>query len=70
LLEILATESWAVASAHSSLTRLVVNGCSVTVFAAFLIALSWQIALVAFVGLLLLSWCIRLLSAPVRKLGV
>jgi hypothetical protein len=44
LLEILATKSWAVASAHSSLTRLVINGCSVTVFAAFLIALSWQIA--------------------------
>lgn len=70
LLEILATESWAFASAHSSLTRLVINGCSVTVFAASLIALSWRIAVVAFVGSLLLSWCIRLLSAPVWKLGV
>jgi hypothetical protein len=48
----------------------VINGCSVTIFAAFLIALSWQIALVAFVGSHVLSWCIRLLSAPVRKLGV
>ena len=70
LLEILAKESWALADAHARLTRLVINGCSIIVFAVFLIALSWQIALVAFVGSLILSWCVRLLSAPVGKLGV
>lgn len=69
LLEILATESWAFASAHSSLTRLVINGCAVTVFAASLIALSWRIAVVACIGSLLLSGCMRVLQAPIRKLG-
>jgi ABC-type multidrug transport system fused ATPase/permease subunit len=69
LLEILATEAWAVARAHLSLTRLAINFCSIIVFAAFLIALSWQITLVALGGSITLSWCIGRLSAPARKLG-
>ena len=46
-MEVLGTESWLVAGAHSSFTRIVVNICSILVFASFLFALSWRIALVA-----------------------
>lgn len=70
LLETLATESWAVASAHSSLTRLMISGCSIVVFATFLIALSWKVALMAVIGSLILSSTIRLLATPARKLGI
>jgi ABC-type multidrug transport system fused ATPase/permease subunit len=70
LLEILATESWAVASAHLSLTRLVINSCSIVVFAAFLIVLSWKITLLALAGSVVLSWGIRRLTTPVRRLGL
>jgi ABC-type multidrug transport system fused ATPase/permease subunit len=69
LLEILGTESWLVAGAHASFTRIVINFCSIIVFAMFLLALSWQIALTAFLGSLLISGGLRWLSAPARKLG-
>lgn len=69
LIEILGTESWVVAGAYGSLTRLIVNGCSILVFAVFLVALSWQITLVAVVGSLVISAGLRRLSGPARDLG-
>src|SRR5262249_54272436 len=39
LLEILATESWSLAAAHTSFTRMIINFCSIVVFIAFLLAL-------------------------------
>lgn len=69
LLEILGTESWLIAGAHASFTRIIINLCSIIVFAMFLLALSWQITIAAFVGSLLISGCLRWLYAPTRKLG-
>lgn len=69
LIEVLGTESWVVAGAYGSLTRLIVNGCSILVFAVFLVALSWQITLVAVVGSLVISAGLRRLSGPARDLG-
>ena len=52
-----------------SLTRIVISGCSILVFAIFLFALSWQITLTAIVGSLLISPGLRRLSGPAQELG-
>lgn len=69
LMEILGTESWLVAGAYGSLTRVVVCACSVAVFGGFLLALSWQIACIALAGALLLSLALRRLAKPAQALG-
>jgi ABC-type multidrug transport system fused ATPase/permease subunit len=69
LLEILGTESWLIAGAYNSLTRVIVSCCSIFVFAAFLFSLSWQITLVAIAGTLIISFILRRLSEPARNVG-
>lgn len=69
LMEVLGTESWLIASAYGSLTRIIINGCSILVFAIFLFALSLQITLTAIVGSLLVSAGLRRLSEPAQELG-
>lgn len=69
LMEVLGTESWLIAGAYGSLTRIIISGCSILVFAAFLLALSWQITLAALVGSFLISAGLRRLSEPARELG-
>ena len=69
LIEVLGTESWFIAGAYQSLTRIMISGCYVIVFATFLFALSWQITLTAIVGSLLISTGLRRLSEPAQKLG-
>jgi ABC-type multidrug transport system fused ATPase/permease subunit len=69
LLEILATESWSLAAAHTSLTRLIINLCSIAVFVIFLVMLSWRVTAVALVGSLIISLGLRRLWAPTRALG-
>jgi ABC-type multidrug transport system fused ATPase/permease subunit len=69
LMQVLGTESWLIAGAHGSFTRIVISSCSILVFATFLLALSWKIALVALVGSALVSAGLRRLSEPARQLG-
>jgi ABC-type multidrug transport system fused ATPase/permease subunit len=69
LIEILGTESYLVAGAYESLTRIVIGACSIVVFAAFLFALSWQITLTAIAGSVVLSLVLRRLSRPAQVLG-
>ena len=69
LMEVLGSESWLVAGAYGSLTKIIVSACSVAVFTGFLLALSWQITLIAIVGSLLLSLGLRRLSMPAQALG-
>ena len=69
LLEILATESWAVATAHTNYTRIVINACSIVVFISFLLALSWRITLIVLVGGLIVTLAVRRLSVPAEALG-
>jgi ABC-type multidrug transport system fused ATPase/permease subunit len=69
LVEVLGTESYLVANAHESLTRIVVGACSIVVFATFLFALSWPITLTALVGSVVLSLVLRRLSRPAQVLG-
>ncbi|MCP5432739.1 MAG: ABC transporter ATP-binding protein [Alphaproteobacteria bacterium] len=69
LMEVLGTESWTIAGAHASFTRIIVSLSSIAVFTAFLLALSWQVALIAVVGSALTMAVSRRLSEPARKLG-
>jgi ABC-type multidrug transport system fused ATPase/permease subunit len=69
LMELLGTESWLVAGAYGSLTRVIVSCCSIFVFAAFLFSLSWQITLIAIAGTLIISFILRRLSEPARRTG-
>lgn len=69
LMEILGTEAWMLAGAHSNFTKIIVHLCSIFVFGAFLLALSWKITLIAVVGTILVSVGLRRLSGPARRLG-
>ena len=69
LMEVLGTESWFIANAYGSLTRIIISGCSILVFVFFLFALSWQITLTAIIGTLLMSFGLRRLSRPAQELG-
>ena len=69
LIEVLAAESWEIATAYTSFTRLVINACSIAVFTLFLTLLSWKIMLVAFLGSALISGVTRLFTGRARELG-
>ncbi len=69
LMEVLGTESWLIADAYRSLTRILVGACSVLVFGAFLLALSWPITLLALCGSIVLSLVLRRLARPAQALG-
>jgi ATP-binding cassette, subfamily B, bacterial MsbA len=69
LMEVLGTESWLVAQAYGAVTRLIVNSCSIFVFAVFLLALSWKVLLIAIAGSIAISAILRTFSQPARELG-
>ncbi|KHK90240.1 ABC transporter ATP-binding protein [Novosphingobium malaysiense] len=69
LMEVLGTDSWAVAAAYNAFTRLIINICAIGVFAAFLLLLSWRITLIAVFCAALVSLFLGRLSRPVTQLG-
>lgn len=69
LMEILGSETWLIAEAYNSFTRLIIGGCSILVFAGFLLALSWPIALTALIGSIAMTLTLRRLSRPAQALG-
>ncbi|MER8826727.1 ABC transporter ATP-binding protein/permease [Mesorhizobium sp. M0938] len=69
LMEVLGTESWLVAQAYGAVTRLIINSCSIFVFAVFLLTISWKILLIAAVGSIAISAILRIFSRPARDLG-
>lgn len=69
LMEVLGTESWMVAQAYGAITRLMINSCSIFVFAVFLLALSWKITLIAVIGSIAISAILRTFAQPARSLG-
>jgi ABC-type multidrug transport system fused ATPase/permease subunit len=68
-MQVLGTESWLIADAYHSLTRIRIGACSILMFAAFLLALSWPITLTALVGSVILSLVLRRLARPAQTLG-
>ncbi len=70
LIEVLATETWEVATAYGDFTRIIINACSVAVFALFLAVISWKIMVVAFAGSAIIAGASRLLTGRARALGL
>lgn len=69
LVNILATESWNLAEAFYSFARMGTNIAAFVVFGAILLAISWQITLVAVVGSVGLFWGLHAFFGHVRRLG-
>jgi len=69
LMDVLGTDSWAVASAYRAFTRIIINLSAILVFAAFILVLSWQITLAAAISAIAVSVFIGRLSRPVAALG-
>ncbi|UCI34543.1 ABC transporter ATP-binding protein [Mesorhizobium sp. B4-1-4] len=69
LMEVLGTESWLVAQSYGAVTRLIINSCSIFVFAVFLLMISWKILLIAALGSVAISAILRIFSRPARDLG-
>ncbi len=69
LMELLGTETWLIAGAYSSFTRLIVSFCSIFLFVSFLLALSVKITILAIAGSMIVSTGLRHLSKPMRVLG-
>lgn len=69
LLNVVATQSWAVAHVYRTITRMLVSGTMLAVIGCFLLAISWQLTLFATAGALALVTTLQALSKPVRRLG-
>jgi ABC-type multidrug transport system fused ATPase/permease subunit len=69
LMEVLGTQSWMIAGAYVSLTRIIVNSCSIVAFSIFLLLVSWKIALFAIAGSAIISFGLRWLKGPAHAFG-
>src|SRR4030095_7762001 len=69
LVNVLATESWNVAEAFYSFTRIASNICTFVVFGVMLCAISWQIALAALMASAVTFATLRALARPAQRLG-
>lgn len=69
LMEVLGTETWLIAGAYGSLTRIIVSSCSIFLFVFFLFALSVKITLLAIAASMIVSTGLRHLSKPMQVLG-
>lgn len=69
LLNTLHAQTWQVCDAISVLIKLIINACTVFVFAILLLLISWQLTLVVAVALVLISLIIQRVTRQVEKLG-
>lgn len=69
LLTLLASESWRAAQAVQLLLAMLVHLCTVVVFVALLLLISWQLTIVLVVGLLGVSRLVRWMADGVKQTG-
>jgi ABC-type multidrug transport system fused ATPase/permease subunit len=69
LLHVMSAQSWAVAEAFYCLARLGSNILAIALFATILLAISWQITLIAAVGAIVVFGLMRVIAIPARRLG-
>ena len=69
LMNTLATETWQTSKALSVLIDLIINVCTISVFAILLLLLSWQLTLLVSVAMGLISLIIQLVTRRVKDLG-
>jgi len=69
LINLLATDTWHASDAVSLLIGLVINACSVLVFTALLIALSWKLTVLVAFGVVVVSLALQAVTSRARRLG-
>ena len=69
LVEALGREAWLPSTAYHSLTRILVNATFIIMLGGLLVLLSWKITICVFVGSVLLSGALRLLSSRAYVIG-
>jgi ATP-binding cassette, subfamily B, bacterial MsbA len=69
LMNTLASETWRTCQALSALVGLIINLCTVSVFVVVLLLLSWQLTLLVSIFMVLISFCIQLVTRQVKNLG-
>ncbi len=69
MLKMLAMESWTVADAYQSVSRIVINAVSMFVMLAFLLLISWPLTLMAMAGSAILCLALNWASRFARRLG-
>jgi subfamily B ATP-binding cassette protein MsbA len=69
LLNILAGESWSMGEMYLCVCGILINTSSIIIFVLFLLAVSWQLLVIAGFGIILLFVGMHYLSEPARKLG-
>ena len=69
LIETLQRDSWMVSGAYIALTKIVISVCSLVVFTIVLLFLSWEIALIAGIGSVMITAVVRLMSRRTKDLG-
>ena len=69
LVEALGREAWLPSQAYHSLTRLLVNGAFIVMLGGLLVLFSWQLTICVFVGSVLLTSVVRLLSTRSYAIG-
>ena len=69
LINLLATDTWHASDAISLFIGLIVNLCSILVFSALLVALSWKLTLFVVVGVTAVSLLLRSITLGARRLG-
>jgi subfamily B ATP-binding cassette protein MsbA len=69
LLSLIATESWRAAEAVKLVLAMLVHLCTIVVFAALLVLISWRMALLLLVGVAAVSGLVRWLASGARGAG-
>ena len=70
LINTTATDTWQMANAAFLLTRIAINLCMIVIFSLMIVALSWQIALMALTGGAALAFFGQLIARLAREHGV
>ncbi len=69
LLTLLATESWRAAQAVQLVLAILVHLCTIAVFVALLLAISWRLTMALLLGLLAVSWLVRAMAEGAKRTG-
>ena len=69
LINLLATDTWHTSDAISLFIGLIINLCSILVFSALLVALSWKLTLFVVLGVAAVSLLLRSVTLGARRLG-
>jgi subfamily B ATP-binding cassette protein MsbA len=69
LINLLATDTWHTSDAISLLIGMVINLCSILVFSALLITLSWKLTILVAAGVAVVSLVLRSVTFQARRLG-